>query len=234
MNAVNYQKELDKILEGLQADREKDAGTAGKADAGPAPRGTGEVKRLFLHSCCAPCSSYVLEYLSGYFQITVFYYNPNISAAEEYRRRAEEQKRLIHTYNREMEAGTRRGYPIEIVEGDYEPHKFYEAAKGYEDCPEGGERCFRCFDLRLRETVRRAKEAGADLFCTTLTISPLKNARKLNEIGMALSAEYGVPWLPSDFKKKNGYRRSVELSAEYGLYRQNYCGCGYSLRDAGN
>lgn len=233
MNGVNYQKELDKILEKLQADRGMEDETAGKADPETVSQGTGEAKSLFLHSCCAPCSSYVLEYLCCYFYITVFYYNPNISAAEEYRKRVEEQKRLIHTYNAEMEAGTRRGYPIEVVEGDYEPHRFYEAARGYEDRPEGGERCFRCFDLRLRETAGRAREAGADFFCTTLTISPLKDARKLNEIGMALSAEYGVPWLPSDFKKKNGYRRSVELSSEYGLYRQNYCGCGYSLRDAG-
>jgi len=211
MNAVNYQKELDKILE-----RQEEAG------------------HLFLHSCCAPCSSYVLEYLCSYFYITVFYYNPNISAAGEYCKRVEEQKHLIRAYNDEMEAGVRGGYPIAIAEGDYEPHKFYEAAKGYEDCPEGGERCFRCFDLRLRETAKQAKEAGADFFCTTLTISPLKNAQKLNEIGLALSEEYGIPWLPSDFKKRNGYRRSVELSAEYGLYRQNYCGCGYSLRDVKN
>ena len=133
-----------------------------------------------------------------------------------------------------MEAGIRKGNHIEIVEGDYEPQRFYEAARGYEDCPEGGERCFRCYELRLRETARRAKEGDYDFFCTTLTISPLKNARKLNEIGLALGEEYGVAWLPSDFKKRNGGRRSVELSAEYGLYRQNYCGCGYSLRNVEN
>ncbi|MCM1065218.1 MAG: epoxyqueuosine reductase QueH [Eubacterium sp.] len=210
MNAINHQKELEKILIRLED--------------GPAPG-------LFLHSCCAPCSSYVLEYLCGYFHITVFYFNPNISSSGEYRKRAEEQKRLIRAYNEEMAAGVRKGYPIEILEGDYEPQRFYQAAKGYEDCPEGGERCFRCYGLRLRETAKRAKEAGADFFCTTLTISPLKNAGKLNEIGMALSREYGVPWLPSDFKKRNGYKRSVELSAEYELYRQDHCGCGYSLRD---
>lgn len=220
MNAVNYQKELDKILGKLETEQS-------------GPQGAGSERYLFLHSCCAPCSSYVLEYLCRYFYITVFYFNPNISSSEEYHKRVEEQKRLIHAYNEEMESGVRKGYPIKIVEGDYEPRRFYEAAKGYENCPEGGERCFRCFDLRLRETAKRAKEAGADFFCTTLTISPLKNAGKLNEIGMALSAEYGVPWLPSDFKKREGYKRSIELSAEYGLYRQNYCGCGYSLRDAG-
>lgn len=221
MNVTNYQKELDIILEKLEKDRQ-----TGLMESG-------EKKRLFLHSCCAPCSSYVLEYLCSYLHITVFYFNPNISSSAEYHKRVEEQMRLIASYNQEMEAGTRRGYPIDFVEGDYDPQRFYEVAKGYEDCPEGGERCFRCFDLRLRETAKRAKEAGADFFCTTLTISPLKNAVKLNEIGMALSAEYSVPWLPSDFKKRNGYKRSIELSAEYGLYRQNYCGCGYSLHNAG-
>jgi len=211
----NFQKELDKLLDGMVKNQE-----AGK--------------HLFLHSCCAPCSSYVLEYLCSSFFITVFYYNPNISSSEEYRKRAEEQQRLIKAYNSEMEAGIRKGNPIEIEEGDYEPQRFYEAARGYEDCPEGGERCFRCYELRLRETARRAKEGDYDFFCTTLTISPLKNARKLNEIGLALGEEYGVAWLPSDFKKRNGGRRSVELSAEYGLYRQNYCGCGYSLRNVEN
>jgi len=215
MNQVNYQKKLDGILEGL---------TETHYGAGADP-GAGEEKapKLFLHSCCAPCSSYVLEYLCPWFRITVFYYNPNISASGEYRRRVEEQKRLIDTFNRE-----RKGYPISVVEGDYEPEKFFEMAKGYEDCPEGGERCFRCYELRLRETARRAREGGFSCFATTLTISPLKNARKLNEIGERLSGEYGVPWLPSDFKKKDGYKRSVELSAEYGLYRQDYCGCCYS------
>ena len=212
MNQINYQKELEKILAGLER---KAPGTE-LASGAAAPR-------LFLHSCCAPCSSYVLEYLCPYFQITVFYYNPNISSTEEYRKRVAEQKRLIDSYNRE-----KKGYPISVVEGDYEPEKFYEIAKGFETCPEGGERCFRCFELRLRETAKRAKAGDFDYFATTLTISPLKNARKLNEIGESLSAEYGIPWLPSDFKKKNGYKRSVELSAEYKLYRQNYCGCAYS------
>lgn len=206
MNQINYQKELDKILQGLERQEEG-----------------AFVPTLFLHSCCAPCSSYVLEYLCKFFRITVFYYNPNISAAKEYGKRVAEQKRLIAAYNEE-----KKGYGIEIIEGDYEPGRFFEMARGLENCPEGGERCFKCFDLRLRETALRAREGGFDYFCTTLTISPLKNAQKLNEIGMALSEEYGIPWLPSDFKKRDGYKRSIELSAEYELYRQNYCGCAFS------
>ena len=207
MNQVNYQKELDKILQKLEQQREDSS----------------DVPSLFLHSCCAPCSSYVLEYLCRYFRITVFYYNPNISASEEYRKRVAEQKRLIESYN-----NGKKGYEIAIVEGDYEPERFFEMAKGLENCPEGGERCFRCYELRLRKTAERAKQGGFDYFCTTLTISPLKNAQKLNEIGISLSEEYGIPWLPGDFKKREGYKRSVELSAEYDLYRQNYCGCSYS------
>lgn len=203
MNRVNYQRELDKITDRLKEE--------------------GRAPTLLLHSCCAPCSSYVLEYLCSLFRITAFYYNPNISASEEYAKRVAEQKRLIAAYN-----GEKKGYPIEITEGDYEPGRFFEMAKGLENCPEGGERCFRCFDLRLRETAKRAKEGNFDYFCTTLTISPLKNAEKLNEIGQALAEEYEISWLPSDFKKKDGYKRSVELSAEYGLYRQDYCGCAFS------
>lgn len=209
MNQINYQKQLEKKL--AEAERRVSEG-----------RG---VPTLFLHSCCAPCSSYVLEYLCGFFEITVFYYNPNISSSQEYRKRADEEKRLIDAYNAEG-----KGYTIKIVEGDYSPALFFETAKGLEDCPEGGERCFKCFELRLRETARRAVQGGYDCFATTLTISPLKNAQKINEIGEGLSAEYGVPWLPSDFKKKDGFKRSIELSAEYGLYRQNYCGCVYSQK----
>ncbi len=221
----NYQKELDKILESIGAD--------GRC----APT-------LFLHSCCAPCSSYVLEYLRQYFKITVFYYNPNITEDEEYRKRVAEQKRLIEAYNaeaaeesiddgREMDGGTGRecqAYHIDVIEGDYEPDRFFEIAKGLEQCPEGGERCFACYALRLRETALRAKAGEYDYFTTTLSISPLKNAAKLNEIGEQLAKEYAVAWLPSDFKKKDGYKRSIELSREYDLYRQDYCGCVYSRR----
>lgn len=216
MNQVNYQKELEKLLDRLQS------------------AGRGSAPALFLHSCCAPCSSYVLEYLRTYFRITVFYFNPNISMAEEYQKRVAEQRRLIDAYNEEGSGDQGlRGYPISVVEGDYVPGRFFQMAKGLETCPEGGERCFKCFDLRLRETALRGAEGGFDYFATTLTISPLKNAQKINEIGQALSQEYGIAWLPSDFKKKDGYKRSIALSAQYGLYRQDYCGCTYSRRQCG-
>lgn len=220
MTVRNYQKELDQIIEKISA-----------AETG-APT-------LFLHSCCAPCSSYVLEYLRKYFRIKVFYFNPNITEDAEYRKRVAEQKRLIAAYNSGRQVNSEdamdgrtgvaeSGYPIEVIEGDYEPTRFYEMAKGLEHCPEGGERCFACYELRLRETAKRAKAGQYDYFTTTLSISPLKNAVKLNEIGEALASEFGVAWLPSDFKKRDGYKRSIELSKEYDLYRQDYCGCVYS------
>lgn len=182
----------------------------------------GEVPTLLLHSCCAPCSSYCLEYLSMYFRITVFYYNPNIYPEEEYYKRVEEQKRFIG----ELPAK----HPISFVEGNYDKERFYELTKGLEDVKEGGERCFLCYELRLRETAELARQMGVDYFTTTLSISPLKNAEKLNEIGDRISAECGIRYLNSDFKKKNGYKRSVELSGEYGMYRQYYCGCVFSKR----
>lgn len=203
MNRRNYQRELEAVIKENES--------------------KSRVPRLLLHSCCAPCSSYVLEYLSDYFEITVFYYNPNISPAEEYEKRAAEQQHLI----RELPAK----HPITLVVGAYEPERFYAVSRGLETVPEGGERCFRCYRLRLEEAAKMAAEGGFDYFATTLTISPLKNAGKLNEIGEELSQIYKVEHLPSDFKKKNGYRRSVELSAEYGLYRQNYCGCVFSKRE---
>lgn len=209
MNKINYQLELEKVLRGLPDHH----------------------RRLFLHSCCAPCSSYCLEYLRSFFEVTVFYYNPNISMPEEYRHRVEEQKRLIGELNAQIRmAAKQQAVPnkISFVEGPYEPERFYEIAKGLESCPEGGERCFACYELRLREAAQMAKAGGYDYFTTTLTISPLKNAQKLNEIGQRLAAEYGAVYLPSDFKKKGGYQRSIELSREYGLYRQDYCGCAYS------
>lgn len=194
---INYQRRLDALIKSL--------------DYTP---------RLLLHSCCAPCSSYCLEYLAQYFSITVLYYNPNISPEEEFRKRAEEQRRLIEALPAK--------HPISLIVDDYNPREFFDVAKGLEDAPEGGERCFKCYRLRLERAAEYAAEHGFDYFCTTLSISPLKNAAKLNEIGETLEAELGIKFLPSDFKKKGGYLRSIELSREYGLYRQNYCGCIFS------
>ena len=200
---TNYQKLLDKRLSEL--------------------RERGEVPSLLLHCCCAPCSSYVLEYLSSYFRLILFFYNPNITEAEEYGKRRDELKRFV----REKPFPG----PIEFADADYEDKVFFEKTKGLEREPECGRRCFVCYEMRLRKTAQMAVEAGAAYFCTTLSISPHKNADKLMEIGEALASEYGISYLPSDFKKKNGYKRSIELSREYDLYRQNYCGCIYS-RDA--
>ena len=198
---MNYQKELEKLIEGLGKEQ--------------------KVPSLLLHSCCAPCSSYVLEYLSNYFEITTFYYNPNIYPESEYTKRILEQQTLI--------AKMRTQHPIAFMAGAYDKDRFYEMARGMEHLKEGGERCFRCYELRLRESGEVAKKCGFDYFATTLSISPLKNAARLNEIGMRLSKELGVSYLPSDFKKKNGYKRSIELSKKYGLYRQDYCGCEFSV-----
>lgn len=200
MQRINYQKKLDEVLKTLD-----------------------ETPKLLLHACCAPCSSYCLEYLSRYFEITVLYYNPNISPEEEFKKRAEEEKRLIS----EMPVKN----PVTLVVDDYEPDEFFSAVKGLENAPEGGERCFVCYRLRLERAARYAKEHGFDYFCSTLSISPLKNAQKLNEIGAELSEIYKVPSLPNDFKKKGGYLRSIELSREYNLYRQNYCGCVFSKKN---
>lgn len=197
---MNYQKELDKFLVKLKKEE--------------------RVPTLLLHCCCAPCSSYVLEYLSEYFQITAFFYNPNIDPESEYTKRILELQRLISSMNLK--------HPVSFIAGQYDSDRFYEMAKGLEHVKEGGERCFKCYELRLREAAEIAKEGGFEYFTTTLSISPHKNAQKLNEIGKRLAEEYGVEYLLSDFKKKNGYKRSIELSEEYGLYRQNYCGCVFS------
>lgn len=198
MNKINYQKELDSLIEALN----------------------GNVPTLMLHSCCAPCSSYTLEYLSQYFSITVFYYNPNISPKEEFDKRFLEQKKLIEALPAK--------HKITLIEGDYCYQDFLDIAKGYENVPEGGERCFRCYQMRLEKTARLAKEKGFDYFCTTLSISPLKNSQKINEIGKKVAEKLNIKWLPSDFKKKEGYKRSIELSRQYDLYRQNFCGCVFS------
>lgn len=200
-NKVNYQKEMEKVLS----------------------RSGEVIPTLLLHSCCAPCSSYVLEYLSAYFRITVFYYNPNIYPEEEYYHRVKEQQRLISQMP--------LIHPAEFLEGHFEPKEFYDAVRGLEQIPEGGARCHACFRLRLEETARQAVKGGFDYFTTTLTISPLKNAQVLNELGQEIGEKYQIAWLPSDFKKKNGYRRSVQLSQEYGLYRQDYCGCVFSKKE---
>ncbi|MGN0325469.1 MAG: epoxyqueuosine reductase QueH [Lachnospiraceae bacterium] len=198
----NYQKQLEDILN----------------------RQTGR-KRLLLHSCCAPCSSYVLEYLSEYFDIWAYYDNPNITEQEEYLKRAAELNRLAECMNKEHQ------WTIRVVEGQYDPKRFFEAVRGLEQCPEGGDRCKKCFELRLADSAAYAAQHGFDYYTTSLTISPLKNASLLNEIGEQMGKKYGVEFLPSDFKKKNGYQRSIELSKEYGLYRQDYCGCIFSKRD---
>ena len=175
---------------------------------------------LLLHSCCAPCSSYVLSYLTKYFKITVLYYNPNISPKEEYEKRKEEQIRLIN----EMPFVN----PVTIIDCDYDNDKFEEIVKGLEEEKEGGCRCHKCYRLRLEKTATLAKQNHFDYFGTTLTVSPYKNSQKLNEIGAELESIYQVPYLYSDFKKKKGYKKSIELSRIYNLYRQNYCGCVYS------
>ncbi len=196
----NYQKVLDKTLENIQLNSKK--------------------PRLLLHCCCAPCSSYVLEYLSNYFDITVYFYNPNITEAEEYNKRANELTRLID----EMGLNDR----VQFINGDYEPIKFTEISKGLETEPEGGVRCHKCYRLRLEKSAQMAIKSGFDYFTTTLSISPHKDAQVLNEIGKELSDQYKIGYLFSDFKKRNGYKRSCELSQIYNLYRQDYCGCIYS------
>lgn len=199
---MNYQKKLDKIISEIS---EKNI-----------------TPTLLLHSCCAPCSSYVLTYLAEYFKITVFYYNPNIYPESEYSYRVSEVKRLIE----ELPVKNK----ISFIEGEYNPDLFFETVKGLENEKEGGERCFKCYDLRIREASEIAKREGFDYYTTTLSISPHKNAEKLNEIGEKYADE-NTRHLPSDFKKKNGFKESVRLSEKYNLYRQNYCGCVFSKRN---
>ena len=180
---------------------------------------TGIKPKLLLHSCCAPCSSAILEFLQNYFDITVYFYNPNITFEEEYYKRLNEQR----------EYHEKRGYSIKVIEGKYDPREdFFKQVKGLEDRKEGGERCFKCYTLRMEATVQKAKELGFDYFSTVLSISPLKNAQWINEIGEELSEKYGIKFLNGDFKKKNRYLRSTEISREYELYRQDYCGCVFS------
>lgn len=200
---VNYERLLDELICRLEK--------------------SGEVPTLFLHCCCAPCSSYVLEYLSKYFRITTFYYNPNIFPQEEYAHRVAELKRFVSEFPTK--------YPVEFLEGAYEPERYYEAVRGLEREREGGARCRKCFELRLGEAARMAKSLNFDYFTTTLSISPMKNAAVLNEVGEAMAEKYGVRHLPSNFKRKGGFLRSTELSKEYGLYRQDFCGCVFSKEE---
>lgn len=203
MNNINYQKVFERTIEHLKKEN--------------------KVPKLLLHSCCAPCSSYVIDYVSEYFDVTVFYYNPNIDEKEEYHKRAKEQQKLIECMPTK--------FPVKFVEGDYDVEAYTKKAAPLSTEKEGGARCFMCYGMRLKKTAVLAKEEGFDYFTTTLTISPLKNAAKLNEIGRALEEQYDVSYLYSDFKKKEGYKKSVALSEQYGLYRQDYCGCSYSKQE---
>ena len=205
MEKVNYQKQLDKILEQIKA--------------------SNETPTLLLHSCCAPCSSYVLSYLVQYFKITVYYYNPNIYPQEEYKKRKEEQIRLINEMNKS-------GKYIYFTDTDYSYESFKMMAEGLENELEGGNRCTKCYELRLEETAKKAKDICFDYFCTTLSVSPYKNAQKLNDIGKRMQEKYNIKYLVSDFKKYEGYKKSIEISKIYDLYRQNYCGCEFSLNQA--
>ncbi len=201
MNKRDFQRELDGIIKENE-------------ESGLRPK-------LLLHVCCAPCSSYCMEYLTKYFDMTLLFYNPNMDCREEYEKRRDELSRLVREAL----------FPVKVEIMPYEPEEFFEAVKGLEDIPEGGKRCFVCYELRMRQAAEYAARNGFDLFTTSLSISPMKNAEKINEIGERLAAEYGVKHLPSDFKKRNGYKRSIELSREYDLYRQDYCGCIFSKKE---
>ena len=203
MDNINYNLEMEKEIEMIKDE--------------------GRVPTILLHSCCGPCSTCCIERLSEYFKITVFYYNPNIYPEEEYYKRKEVELDFIKKYTSK--------YKIEFLDCDYEPEKYDEVVRGFEYCREGGERCYRCYRLRLEETAIKAKENNFDYFTTTLSVSPHKNSKWINEIGFMLEDKYDMKFLPSDFKKKNGYKRSIELCEKYCLYRQNYCGCKYSLAE---
>lgn len=203
MENISYQKELDNFIQDLEKN--------------------GEVPTLLLHSCCAPCSSYCIDYLSKYFRITIFYFNPNIYPPLEYEKRVHEQERFIQEFPTK--------YPVNFIAGEYRQKDFYDAVKGLEREKEGGKRCTECFRLRLTETAKKAKEIHADFFTTTLSISPMKDAKRLNMLGDEIAANFGLKYLHSDFKKKNGYLQSTKISKEYGMYRQNYCGCIFSLKE---
>lgn len=203
---MNYAKELDKIIESNSAEE--------------------RIPNLLLHSCCAPCSSHVIETLSPYFNITILYYNPNIEPIEEYNKRKAEEIRFINEFPHEN--------LLTLIDCDYDNNLFHQTVKGLENLPEGGNRCFLCYKLRLQKTAELAVANNFDYFGTTLTVSPYKNSQKLNEIGKELSEIYNIKYLYSDFKKNNGYKRSIELSQKYNLYRQDYCGCVFSKQEREN
>ena len=198
--SINYDKKLEEIISSLE-----------------------NTPKLLLHSCCAPCSSAVIERLTKYFDITILYYNPNIEPYDEYLKRKEEEIRFIKEFKTKNK--------LDMIDCDYDNDKYHEVASGLEEAPEGGERCHKCYKLRLEYTAKKAKELNYDYFGTTLTVSPYKNSQVLNKIGEDLEKEYNIKYLYSDFKKKEGYKRSIELSKDYNLYRQNYCGCIYSKKN---
>ena len=200
MNKINYDLELECLVKKNKAQNKRE--------------------KLLLHACCAPCSSYCIELLKNHFEITIFFYNPNMDTLEEYNKRAEEQKRFCAIEG------------VNCIIADYDKQDFLSLVKGLENEKEGGFRCEKCFSLRLNKTANYAKENGYDYFATTLTVSPLKNAELINKIGLQIESEVGAKYLPTDFKKRGGYLKSVELSKEYGLYRQNYCGCEFSKEKA--
>lgn len=202
-NRINYQQQMEGVLRALDE--------------------AGQRSRLLLHACCAPCSSATLERLAAHFDLTILYYNPNIYPPEEYRRRETELERFVRD----------AGYRFPVVELPYDPQAFYAAVQGLEQEPEKGARCTVCYRLRLEQTARYAAQNGFAWFCTTLSISPLKDPVRINALGQELGAQYGVRFLPSEFRKKDGYKRSLQLSAEYGLYRQDYCGCVFSKQARG-
>ena len=200
---INYDKEMMKIIDSFKEE--------------------GKVPSLLLHSCCAPCSSAVITRLMPYFNITIFYYNPNIEPFSEYETRKQEQIRFLNEINSENE--------LSFLDCDYDNAEFKKIVKNLEDAPEGGARCSKCFYLRLKKTALIAKENNFDYFGTTLTVSPYKNSAKINEIGLNIEQELGIKFLVSDFKKQDGYKKSIELSRQYNLYRQNYCGCSYARKE---
>lgn len=203
MNKKNYYIEFEKVIRGIDLENPPS---------------------LFLHSCCGPCSTSVLELLSDYFKVTLLYYNPNIYPSDEYYKRLEEQKKVLEKVSGRFE--------IKFLEGRYDPTEYFDAVKGVEQLPEGSQRCFNCYELRLKEAAQVAKKLHMDYFATTLSVSPYKNAQIINEIGEKIAQEYGVKHLPNDFKKKDGYKKSVELSKSWNIYRQDYCGCPFSKREA--